>query len=125
MSLFTYDPSASVSRSGTFIIRTNQYTSFSFQWTATNYNASGYVLQFGSEQYFYFSAPGLRSLVGGTATISSGLYMSSAVCSQLPTNCYQTSLNLYLVTTNLEGGITGGLSPAFSVPVAIDCGGCL
>ncbi|HKQ71370.1 MAG TPA: hypothetical protein VJT73_18630 [Polyangiaceae bacterium] len=122
-SQFVSDPSASAARVGTpFVIRSS-YSALTFTWSAPNLNAMGYAVQFGSERYFYVrnaSAPGNSA---GNGSMS--MYMSSSVCSYLPPSaCHPTTMNLYLVTSQ-EAGAPGGLSTPLSIPVFIDCGGCL
>jgi hypothetical protein len=124
-SLFSADSSATITRTGTglFTLRTNNYTSLQFSWTSTNYNVIGYAIQFGSEAYVYTSNSGATGSASGTGSMLIEVY--SSVCSQLPSTCFQTNMKLYAVTRLVEGGIEAGLSAPFTIPVAIDCNGCL
>jgi hypothetical protein len=121
--LFMPDATTSISRSGSFTIRTTTLSALLFTWTAPDANAIGYAIQFGNEAYVYLADARTAGLMTGSGTMSIEVY--STACSQLPATCFQTSMKLYLVNRPVEGGITAGLSTPIVVPVAIDCGGCL
>jgi hypothetical protein len=124
--LFVPDPNSTITRTGaatTFFIQTTSYTSLTFSWTAPDSNAIGYAIQFGSQAYIYVSAPGFTGFTSGTGSVL--IEESSIVCSQLPNTCFQTNMKLYLVTRPVDGGINVGLSQPATIPVAINCGGCI
>jgi hypothetical protein len=125
-SLFVSDPNSTIIRTGaatTLIIPTTSYATLTFSWTAPDSNAIGYAIQFGSQAYMYLSNTGFTGFTSGTGSMS--IEVVSSVCSQLPSTCFLTSMKLYLVTRPVDGGINVGLSPAATIPVAINCGGCI
>jgi hypothetical protein len=122
-SLFMPDFSTTVSRVGTFTIRTTTLSSLTFNWTATDANGIGYAIQFGQEAYVYLADVRTAGVTSGTGSMSIEVY--STACSQLPSTCFATNMKLYMVNRPVEGGINAGLSTPLVVPVAIDCGGCL